>query len=168
MYTFLEGTSIQQRLQQLMIGKKRMVTKEFQTYECEVRIYHQNFRNDVILPCPNLATVRSLHLDDTLWDIGALTHPAEPWASDPDTKVGIQAFLTLRNCEEELRRIAREVRKMIQSASNMATKIDSVYTLSAVCNFPLFLSISKRQQSIHGVLLQLGPLTVPRVQNPLI
>lgn len=165
MYKSCEGTSSQQRLKQLMIGKQRMVTKKFQTYECEVRRYHQTFRNDVNLPCPNLATVRLLNLDDPFWDIGGLTHPAEPWATDPDTKLGIQAFLTSRTCEEELKRIAREVRQMIRSAQDMATKIDLVETLSTVCRLLLFLSILKLPQLIHGVLLQLGILTVPRVQK---
>lgn len=96
-----------------MIGKQRMVTKKFNTYENEVRKYNQTFRNEVRIPCLTLATVRSLQLEDNFWDIGELTHPAEPWATDPDTKVGIQAFLTARTCEEELKRIAREVRQMI-------------------------------------------------------
>lgn len=121
-----------------------MVAKKFHTFEAEVNQYHRTFRNAVRIQCPTLAMVKSLQLDDSFWDIGELTHPSEPWATDPDTKVGIQAFLVARNCEEELKRIAREVRQMIQSSLNMASKMDSVYRLTTLCKF-LF-SGSKEQK----------------------
>lgn len=150
-----------------MIGKQRLVARKFQTYEGEVTKYHQTFRNADRMPCPTLADVRSLNLEDNFWDIDELTHPAEPWAIDPDTKVGIRAFLTVRSCEEELRRIAREVRQMIQSSLMMATKIDSLHALSTVCKSLLFLFMYSRD-IIDVLFFKLGLLNVTRVQHRLI
>lgn len=89
-----------------MVGKQKMVAKKFFTYENEVRKYHRTFRNGVRIECPSLAAVRFMKLEDSFWDIRDLNHPAEPWAVDCDTKEGIQAFLTFRNCVEELQRMA--------------------------------------------------------------
>lgn len=152
-----------------------MVTKKFQTYESEVTKYHQNFRTAAKLDCPTLATVRSLPLENAFWDIGNLTHPAEPWAIDADTKVGIQAYLSARSCEEELRRVAREVRQMMRSSLNMANKLDMVYGLSTVGESqPLWSQVigqlcqCSTVSSFHGVVKQLGLLNSPKVQKRLI
>lgn len=127
-----EGTASQQRLKNLMMRKQRLVERKYQSYKNEAEKYNQTFRNTPKIPCPSISVVRSLKLDDNFWDIGELTHPDKPWAVDPDTKVGIQVFLTVRNCEEELRRIAREVRQMIRSALHMEAKISCVNTLSKI------------------------------------
>lgn len=116
-----------------MMGKQRMVARKWKTYETEVAAYHKAFRGRARLRCPDLNSVRSLKLDDPFWDTGDLTHPNEPWAVDPDTKLGMQAFLTSQNSEEELRRMAREVRQMIQSALDMGDKIDSILGISELC-----------------------------------
>lgn len=82
------------------MGKQRVVKRKYQIYKNEAKKYNQKFRNTINIPCPSISTAWSLKIDDKFWDIGELTQSDQPWAVDPDTKVGIQAFLTVRNCEE--------------------------------------------------------------------
>lgn len=65
-----------------------------------------------------------MEITDPFWDGGQLSHPDEAWASEPETKEGIQAFLTCRSAREELSRIGREVRHILQWACQHQAKLD--------------------------------------------
>lgn len=71
-----------------------------------------------------------LPLDDLFWNVGNLTHPNERWATDKVTQQGIKLFLTVRGCEEELRRISFEVRQMVLFSITMEKKLDHICNLS--------------------------------------
>lgn len=59
-------------------------------------------------------------------DCGSLTHPNEPWAIDPDTQEGIQAFLTVCRCKEELRRVSKEARQTANWALMYQSRLDNL------------------------------------------
>lgn len=67
-------------------------------------------------------------ITDMFWDLGGLTHPEEPWATDRATRKGIRSFLVKRGAEEELRRVAREVRQLMKWSSVYQNRIDMIRT----------------------------------------
>ncbi|KAH9817142.1 hypothetical protein DFH28DRAFT_856348, partial [Melampsora americana] len=67
--------------------------------------------------------VGSFCLEDMFWEIGFLTHPTKAWATDPETKIGIDFFLTTWNCEEELHRIVRKVCQRLCWGLDLSEKI---------------------------------------------
>lgn len=62
---------------------------------------------------PGAVEIKALPLSDSFWDVGQLSHPNELWAVDQPTKDGIQAYLKKRRAEEELGRVARESRQLM-------------------------------------------------------
>lgn len=63
-------------------------------------------------------------MTDIFWTGGALSHPDQPWASDPPTREGIMAFLVKRAADEELQRISREARQMLDWAIKYQSRLD--------------------------------------------
>lgn len=72
-----------------------------------------------------------MDITDVFWNGGSLTHPEELWATDPATQEGIQAFLTQRAAEDELRRIAREARQLLLWACDYQARVEGVKPLSS-------------------------------------
>lgn len=150
-----------------MQNKQKTFTRKFGSYCALVEQYHAQNPGAAIQDLPTLEEVRRLSLDDAFWNIGHLTHPNEAWAVDLPTQQGIQAYLDVRGCEEELRRIAREVRQMVQQALLIKGKLAA---LEELCDTGM-------ENSYHFKLLnfwahlnaqshQLGSPDVQMVPNP--
>lgn len=75
---------------------------------------------------PTFDEVESMAVTDPFWDLGGLSHPDEPWATNKYTREGIQAYLLRRAAKEELKRIARECRQMVLWALEYQLKIDEI------------------------------------------
>ncbi|KAH9816965.1 hypothetical protein DFH28DRAFT_1220476 [Melampsora americana] len=126
-----QGTRSQQRYKDLMKGKEKTFKQKYTAYIRQVKKYNTFSPRLDRLPLPTLKNVESYPIEDQFWNIGHLTHPSEPWANDRDTRIGIEAYLTVRSCQEELRRIAHEVRAMMRSALQ---RFERLVTLSTMAN----------------------------------
>ena len=124
------GYKQQARYKDVMMKKNRTLQQKYQTFDTHVDRYHHEYPDSPIIQLPTLADVKDLSVDDPFWNVGSLTHPNEPWAVDINTQHGIQAYRTLRSCEEELARIAREVRKMVRWSLAMEDKLNDLLNLS--------------------------------------
>ncbi|SGY50661.1 BQ5605_C001g00912 [Microbotryum silenes-dioicae] len=47
-----------------------------------------------------------------LWNNGLYSHPTEPWAYEDDVRVGIPAILSRARCQQEIKRLGWEVRRI--------------------------------------------------------
>ncbi|SGY69535.1 BQ5605_C004g03029 [Microbotryum silenes-dioicae] len=47
-----------------------------------------------------------------LWNNGLYSHPTEPWAYEDDVRVGIPAVLSRARCQQEIKRLGWEVRRI--------------------------------------------------------
>lgn len=100
-------------MHQLKKHKKDTLKKKYNTYRRHVSKYNEMFRPGHTIALPTLEQIETTPISDPFWDGGPVSHPDEAWATDEDTKRGIQAFLTQRGAKEELRRIASEARQLI-------------------------------------------------------
>lgn len=66
-----------------------------------------------------------MDLEDPFWNEGALSHPDEPWAICQSTKEGIVAFRSKQSCEEEMRRLGREIRQMMLWGIDYQVRVDN-------------------------------------------
>lgn len=119
---FSPGTKSQQAISNQIRAKQRTLKLKWQTYQLQSSRFNERFNPSPLIVCPELETVKSMPMDDVFWNIGNLTHPDEPWAVDVNTQKGIQAYLTLTHAQDELRRIARELRQQIRWALAMDKK----------------------------------------------
>lgn len=110
--------------------KNKTLQQKYSTYEANVNRYHNLYPHSPALQLPTFADVKAFSVDDNFWNIGSLTHPNEPWAVDIATQNGIRAYRTVQSCEEELRRIAREVRKMMRSSLATEKKLQSLLVMT--------------------------------------
>ncbi|KAH9820639.1 hypothetical protein DFH28DRAFT_824007, partial [Melampsora americana] len=93
------------------------------TYNTLVLTYNQGRARNRRIPPVSFEEVKLYNIEHEFWNVGHLTHPNEKWAVDPDTQKGIEAFLNVRGCKEELRRIAKEVRQMVLFALSNEEKL---------------------------------------------
>ncbi|KAH9822663.1 hypothetical protein DFH28DRAFT_1181544 [Melampsora americana] len=131
------GTTDQERYKTVMTNKQSALKQKWTTYELHVK-----------------------HLEDPFWNIGHLTHPDEVWATDVATQLGIQAYRTFRSCDEELRRIAREVRNMIQDSLRVE---DRLTNLKATTEMPWIPGCPNGSRPIQ--LIQKGGMMSERKWN---
>lgn len=126
------GTSIQQRMKQLMTTRERAFRNKYKTYNDQVETFNNRYRRQRITSCPPLEELKRIDFEDAFWNDGFLTHPNEPWAVDPTTQEGIQAWLTVQRCNEELPRLAREARQLLRSTLWTKTKLDELARLAEI------------------------------------
>ncbi|EGG03984.1 uncharacterized protein MELLADRAFT_89768 [Melampsora larici-populina 98AG31] len=74
--------------------------------------YNIEFQPDTPLDTPSLQEVEAM--------------PLKPWAIDDATQEGIEAYITICRCQEELRRIAKEARQMVCWAVEYQDKINEL------------------------------------------
>lgn len=120
----LLGTTNQKRSADLKKRKRKALINKHKSYNRRAKDYNWRFQLVNPLPMPSLNEVEGMSITDVFWCGGALTHPDEPWASDEATRTGIQAYLSKRACDEELHRIATEVRQMLMWAVTYQAKVD--------------------------------------------
>ena len=119
-----------------MMKKNQVLQHKYLTYQKHVNEYHLRYPYSPVLQLPTLEELKALTVDDAFWNVGSLTHPTEPWAVDKATQAGIQAHRTVQSCEEELRRIALEVRKMVCWTLDTKDKLDRLLELSNMGVYP--------------------------------
>lgn len=124
-----------------MDKKQKSFNVKYKTYKSQLQLYHDVYPDAIMLHLPPVEHIQTLSLEDWFWNIGNLTHPNEPWAVDLPTQIGIEAYWTERSCQEELWRLAREVRQLIQSAFVMQEKLESLRILSQKRMYSYFLII---------------------------
>ena len=117
-------------MKNLMAAKQAVFAKKWKTFHDHIVRYNINFpSNDPIINY-TLEEAKNPTLEDTFWNFGHLTHPDEKWAVEIDTQRGIQAYLLLCRCKEELRRISWEVRQLLKWSLVTAAKIDDILQIS--------------------------------------
>lgn len=123
----MTGTRHLQRHKRLLSSKEAELRKKFRNFERQ----NTAFPRAHPIHCPTFEEVKTSPIADSFWDFGQLPHPEEPWASDQKLQEGIKAFLTLTHSEDELRRIARECRQLVnwtvKTNKNISKLKDSVY-----------------------------------------
>lgn len=118
------GTRHLQRHQRLLRSREADLKKKYHSYEREALNYNGvRGRNRNHIQCPTFDEVKAMLIDDHFWDFGQLTHPDERWANDPDLQAGIKAHLDLTHAEDEIRRIGRECRQIVNWAAETNEKI---------------------------------------------
>lgn len=111
---------------------QRKVTSKLSSFLHQAERYNQilELNGSPLMTIPDSAEIKQLALSDAFWNVGELDHPNEAWAADQATKDGIQAYLRKTRASEELRRLARECRQLMNSAvvsdSKLATLWESV------------------------------------------
>lgn len=107
------GATQQPRNEKLRMKKRALLKKKHATYLRHAEKYNRKHQRAPQLRLPTFDEVSDMDLLDSFWDETALDHPEEPWASCQQTREGIVAFRSQRSCEEELRRLGREVRQLM-------------------------------------------------------
>lgn len=110
----------------MMVNKQKNLKQKYTSYDLEVTRFHTRFPDAEVLELPTMEDIFVLDLEDPFWNVGHLTHPNELWATDVPTQNGIQAFRRLRSCNEELRRIAREVRNVVLDSLRTEVKLNNL------------------------------------------
>ena len=123
-------------MKNIMTTKQALFTKKWKTFQDHIIKYNRAYPSENLLINYTLDEAKKLTLGDMFWNFGHLTHPNEPWAVDIDTQRGIQAYLSLCRCKEELRRISREVKQLLKWCLVTAAKIDEVLILSTISEIP--------------------------------
>ncbi|SGY79984.1 BQ5605_C008g05270 [Microbotryum silenes-dioicae] len=60
-----------------------------------------------------------------LWNNGLYSHPTEPWAYDDDVRVGIPAVLSRARCQQEIKRLGWEVRRIWTVADKRSQEVSA-------------------------------------------
>ncbi|EGG06927.1 uncharacterized protein MELLADRAFT_106366 [Melampsora larici-populina 98AG31] len=118
------GATQQPRNEQLRKKKQILLKKKLDTYLRHASRYNQRHRPTPRLVLPSLDEVLEMDLLHPFWDEVALNHLDEPWASCQRTKDGIVALRNQLASEEELRRLAREVRQLMGWAIDYQNRVD--------------------------------------------
>ncbi|KAH9822464.1 hypothetical protein DFH28DRAFT_881386 [Melampsora americana] len=123
------GCRKHERYRILMKGKQDQFQKKYRTFETQINNYKESYPASNMDPCPPIEDLQALPMDDPYWNVGNLTHPNEPWASDKTTQEGIRHWRNLQRANEELRRIATEVRRMLRWAIELNDKLLNLRSL---------------------------------------
>ncbi|OAV91436.1 hypothetical protein PTTG_05125 [Puccinia triticina 1-1 BBBD Race 1] len=123
------GTRMQERYKKQMTSKVNILKKKWLAYNNCAEAYNSDFAPRTPLATPTLDEVKSYGIEHHFWNMGALSHPDEPWAINSDVQKGIQAYLTLTHCQDELRQIAREARQAVQWAIQKSEILDHIDNL---------------------------------------
>ncbi|PLW34300.1 hypothetical protein PCASD_17275 [Puccinia coronata f. sp. avenae] len=88
-----------------------LLKKKWTAYNNQASNYNLEFTPETELETPTFDEIKQFGIKNTFWNSGWLDHPNKAWAVDLDTQKGIQAYLTITHCQDELHRIAREARQ---------------------------------------------------------
>ena len=79
-----------------------ILKKKWKAYQDRAESYNNTFTPIHMLETPTLDEVKGFRLDNPFWNLGQLSHPEEPWATDSNIQKGIQAYLVVTHCNDEL------------------------------------------------------------------
>jgi hypothetical protein len=108
---------------------------------------NSEFSPEVELETPTLEEVKCFEIENVFWNFGSIDHPSEPWAVDLDTKNGIQEYLEVIHCQEDLHQIAREARQAVKWAVELKNHKKLIVFMSCyrlIGEFPLVNMKNKR------------------------
>lgn len=105
--------------------KTAILKSKTETYLRHAKKYNNQFKPQHRLREPTFDEVQAMDILDPFWDEVALNHPDEPWSSCQHTKDGILAFRSQRSCQEELRRLGREVRQLMLWAIDYQARVEA-------------------------------------------
>ncbi|KAH9807646.1 hypothetical protein DFH28DRAFT_914048, partial [Melampsora americana] len=117
------GTRHLQRHNRLLKTKEADLKKKYLTFQRHVLAFNTAFPGPNPIDYLTFDEVNVMPIDHPFWDFGRLTHPQEPWAVDPRVQDGIKAHLNVTHAEDELRRIARECRQLINWSGDTYQKM---------------------------------------------
>ncbi|KAI7947455.1 hypothetical protein MJO28_009363 [Puccinia striiformis f. sp. tritici] len=123
------GTQMQARFEKLMNSKTKLLKNKWNSYNTKAQDYNLNYKNNVQIRVPDLDQVKVMTLQDPFWNLGSITHPNEPWATDSNVQKGIEAHLLVNHCQDELHQISREARQAVQWAVKKASTLDHMLRL---------------------------------------
>ncbi|KAH9822566.1 hypothetical protein DFH28DRAFT_1181288 [Melampsora americana] len=118
------GTNVQKKMNHLRTLKNTQLKRKHAMYTRLAQAYNEQFAPLTLLATPSLQEVEAMDLSHTFLNFGGLIHSDEPWAVDVPTQQGIEAYISICRCTEELWRIAKEARQMMNWAVQYQGKID--------------------------------------------
>ncbi|KAH9811811.1 hypothetical protein DFH28DRAFT_931486 [Melampsora americana] len=118
------GTNVQNKMNTLRLLKNNQLRQKHATYIRLAKRYNEDFTPNPLLHTPTLQEVEEMDLCHPFLNFGSLIHSTEPWAVDKATQEGMEAYINVCRCTEELRRIAKEARQMLNWAVLYQAKID--------------------------------------------
>ncbi|KAA1065754.1 hypothetical protein PGT21_009265 [Puccinia graminis f. sp. tritici] len=143
------GTRVQHRFKKQMNSKMNMFKKKWISYNNRATSFNSDFSPEVPLETPSFDDVKAFGIDNFFWSTSQLDHPSEPWAVDVNTQKGIQAYLTVTHCQDELRRIAREARQTVTWAIEKSIKMDQLLqSLQAGQEYLLRIQLSQSSRAV--------------------
>ncbi|KAA1110581.1 hypothetical protein PGT21_026603 [Puccinia graminis f. sp. tritici] len=143
------GTRVQHRFKKQMNSKMNMFKKKWISYNNWATSFNSDFSPEVPLETPSFDDVKAFGIDNFFWSTSRLDHPSEPWAVDVNTQKGIQAYLTVTHCQDELRRIAREARQTVTWAIEKSIKMDQLLqSLQAGQEYLLRIQLSQSSRAV--------------------
>lgn len=110
-----------------MSARMNHLRTKWTTYTQLARHYNQHYQPHCPVETPSFEDIKSSDIADMFWDVGTLTHANESWAVNYSTKQGIQAYLTISHCHEELRRLGKELGQCIEWALEKTKKLQELY-----------------------------------------
>lgn len=119
-----------------MNTKQGLFKKKWNIYHTKATAYNQKYAQLDSIPTLSCDVCKAMDINDEFWNFSLLTHSQELWSYDAPTRVGIQAYLKVTRCDEELRRISREVRSLITWSIETMDKLEKLgqMALKGVCS----------------------------------
>ncbi|OAV86997.1 hypothetical protein PTTG_02018 [Puccinia triticina 1-1 BBBD Race 1] len=146
------GTRVQARFKKQMNSKMNLFRKKWTAYNTRAINFNSEFSHELPLATPTFEEVKGLGIESPFWNTSQLDHPSEAWAVDLNTQKGIQAYLTLTHCQDELHRIAREIRQAlkwaIERSRNMEQLLEELQVETDV--------LHERQQQLQNICSKFG------------
>jgi len=106
-----------------MKSKMKLMKAKWTAYTFRANNYNSTFSPEIELATPCFEEVQELEMDEPFWTIGSLDHPGEPWATNLNTQKGIQAYLHISHCHDEMTQISREARQAVKLAIQQTPKL---------------------------------------------
>ncbi|KAH9808496.1 hypothetical protein DFH28DRAFT_1087716 [Melampsora americana] len=107
-----QGTNVQKKMNTLRNMKNAQLHCKHATYGLLAKDYNEQFNPETPLPTPSLQEVEAM--------------PLKAWAVDEATQDAIESYITMCHCQEELQRIAKEVKQMVCWAVDYQDKINTL------------------------------------------
>lgn len=113
-----------------MNQKQKVLKRKWQSYRTRVENFNASHPAHRLPDSPTFDEVKQFSLEHLFWNIGSLMHPDEMWAVDESVQQGVQSWLILQRCDEQLRRAAREVRQLLRAAVRTKVQLDELADLT--------------------------------------
>lgn len=113
-------------MKNLMMSKQAGYKRKWKVNHGQETTCNMKFPESDHIQIPAYDVCKYSNMNDEFWNFSNVTHLDELWVYDAPTRVGIGAHLKVEKCNEELSRIAREVRSLISWSINTLDKLDDL------------------------------------------